>query len=104
MASWGVAPHELARRFSEEQLIELVPSLVQRRAREGLAYQLGQIASAVGTPPANVNGVRARDQRYASGRVGRTYGSANHPLTGAELEAAMRDVASRVGTGRGRPH
>lgn len=102
MASWGVPPPDVARTFSEEALVELVPAMVERRARESVSYQLGQIAKAVsgGSSSTSTGDGHARVHKYPSGRTGRTYGSAREPLTGAALEAAMRDIGRRVGAGR----
>lgn len=98
MASWGIAPAEVARRFSEEALVELVPALVQRRARETLAYQLAQITK--GMPGASDGEGAARVSKYDSGRSSRTYGSASQPLSGESLETAVRDIGRRMGAGR----
>jgi dienelactone hydrolase len=105
MASWGVEPRDVARRFSEEALVELVPALYTRRMRESTAYQLAQLTGALpgagaaqqpaalpSSPKLSRDG-RPHVTKYPSGRTGRTYGSAREPLTGAALEAAIRDVA-----------
>lgn len=105
MAAWGVHPADVAQRFSEEALVELVPAMIERRARESVTYQLAQIAKAAGPTPASESvsarqSGGARVHRYPSGRAGRTYGSARAPLTGEALEAAVRDIGVRVGRGR----
>lgn len=95
MASWGVAPGEVAHRFSEEALLELVPALVERRMDDSFAAQLALIAKAMmpgASSSSAMSGVLAL-RKYRSGRTGRVYGSAQRPLTGAELEWAFRDLA-----------
>ena len=105
MAAWGVHPAEVAHRFSEEALVELVPAMIERRVRESVTYQLGQIARALPgnapTPAAESSTERpARVHKYPSGRAGRVYGSARAPLTGEQLEAAVRDIGKHMGGGR----
>lgn len=98
LSEWGITPPRIVDTFSDEAMSVLVPALIRRRARESFAAVMskafsGGPGSAQAGEPSSSSPIR-RDYRHpVSGRTQRVWGSANRPLTGADLEQAISEVA-----------
>jgi hypothetical protein len=98
MAEWQLTPQAVAATMTDEQMSELVPAMVHRVRTTSVAAQLAQALGG----QAGANG-RPGASRAASRHPGRTYGSQDAPLAGADLMRAVGAMQANGDAGRGRP-
>lgn len=98
LSEWGLTPPRIVDTFSDEAMSVLVPAMIRRRSRESFAavmskaFSGGPTAAQAGDPSSSTP-IR-RDYRHpVSGRAQRVWGSSTKPLSGAELEQAISELA-----------
>ena len=104
LSEWGLTPPRVVETLSEEALSVLVPAMIRRRARESFAAVLARaFGGGPEAPTSRAQGsssspIRRESKHPVSGRPQRIWGSADRPLTGAELEAAIAELARFEGS------
>lgn len=99
LSEWGIAPPRIVDTLSEEALSVLVPAMIRRRARESFgavlarAFGGGPEASTSRAHDSSSSPIRRESKHPVSGRPQRVWGSAHRPLSGAELETAIAELA-----------